>query len=301
MRSWRDIFDAEDFGRPTVTKRRFMRFPKGELDPWGYKLTGYSRGPGGAIPRYAQGEWEEGEEPYYSPYDILNQMRRRLERQPVKYTTDPRTGKVLAEKTMPRFELPEEMRGMYPHLKRYFGEGKDLSARWVLPKGALTGPEMISRHAPATDPMRQMGYQAGVSGLGTQTSMVSPQTFWPGSSFKVPWRQAGAGTYAERGLGGISRGRFGAQPEPVFGATIDYTTGEWRLPPAGGGVRSQMRSQPYGAFEKRFKTPPGVGRMPKIGPYMYPRFQPYPQIDPYDIYRQRQRRKKMYEEDFPYY
>lgn len=285
MRSWEDIFGEGESWRPTVTRRRFIRFPRGRS--W------WDLGGGAGVPWEGGGRWEKDEEPYYSPYEVLNMLRRRLEAQPVKYTTDLKTGKAIATKTMPRFELPAEMKGMPPHLQRYFGEGKDLTAQWVLPEGALTGPKMISRHAPATDPMRQMGYQAGVSGLGTRTSMVNPQTFWPSSSFKVPWRQAGTGTYKERAPGGINVGRFGAMPEPVFGATIDYTTGEWHLPPAAGGVRSQMRSQPYGLFEKRFKAPPGVGQMPKIGPYMYPRFQPYPTIDPWDIYQQRRRRRKM--------
>lgn len=258
MRSWRDIFDAEDFGRPTVTKRRFTRFPERELDPWGYKYMGMRDSPGGALPWYAQGEWEEGEEPYYSQQEILDMVQTRFNRLPVSYTTDPATGKVIASKTMPRFETPEEFRGLDVEgvFKRPAYQGRmagepekrePLSFKWVLPKGALTGPEMISRHAPATDPMRQMGYQMGVSGVGAKTSMVNPQTFWPESRFKVPMGQP-----TKKGLS-----------VPRFGGVMDYTSDRYRFqPPTAwryGGAVGAYPAEPgelYGAFDPY--RPPGT-------------------------------------------
>lgn len=210
-KSWREIYGDEDEAlRPTITKRKWIKTP-GRF----WELAG-----GGGVPWEGAGKWEDYEESYYGQQEILDMMRRRFNRLPISYTTDPETGKVIASRSMPRFELPEELRGSSLDIQSLFKRpGEEdrgpLTFKWGLPEGALTGPKMISRHAPATDPMRQMGYQMGVSGLGTQRSMVNPQTFWPESRFKLP-----VGQPTRQGLS-----------LPQFGGVMDYTSGRYRFQP----------------------------------------------------------------------
>lgn len=236
MAKWKDLFGDEGL-QPTITKRRWIKTPKKFWD-----LAG-----GGGVPWEGAGRWEDYEEPYYSPHEILDQLRRKFNRLPAQYTTDPKTGKVIASKSMPRMDMPEEMKHAPYHLRSLFGKGKPLSFKWALPKGALTGPKMISRHAPASDPMRQAAYQAGVSGVGTRRSMVNPATFWPGSAFKIP----------------VSTGRLGF-PRPEFGGSLDYTSGQYRFAPRrepmGGFMSRYWGRQPlsFGSFDISKKRPPGT-------------------------------------------
>lgn len=196
----------------------------------------YNPDPAGeARPTVRRGSYEA---PYVHPSEIIDQLRERFERQPVTYTTDPKTGKVIATKRMQKPEMPSEMRGAR-RFRPWFGEG-ELTSKWILPEGALTGPRFVQRQAPASDVQRQMGYRFGVSNIGQNIATVNPQTFWPSSAFKLPMREAGGGAYAK--------------PEPVFGGTIDYTTGTWRTPPGQFGY-----ADPYGRFEGARKTPPTIG------------------------------------------
>lgn len=187
------------------------------------------------------------ESPYVHPYEILDQLKERFEAQPTRFTTDPETGKTIATKTMAKPELPAEM-ARARRFRPWFGEG-ELTSKWILPEGALTGPRFIQRQAPASDVERQMGYRFGVSNIGQNIATVSPQTFWPESAFKLPMREAGAATWR----GGRYGGAYG-KTEPVFGGTTDYTTGTWRTPPGVGGY-----ADPYGRFGAAKKTPPTIG------------------------------------------
>ena len=181
---------------------------------------------------------EPYEVPYTSPWEVLEDLRQRFEAQPVTYKTDPLTGKVIASKTMAKPEMPSEMRGMR-RFHKLFGEG-ELTSKWILPKGAMGGQRFIQRQ-PTSDIQRQMGYRFGVSNVGPSIATVDPSTYWPGSAFKVPMREP-SGTYG--------------QPEPVFGGTIDYTTGRRITPPTG----RFGYSDPYGTFDPRFKTVPSIRR-----------------------------------------
>lgn len=243
MRNWYDYnIDPLGSARPTVTGSRPVTGEaarKWELYKRGNPTTWHLGG--------GRGGRETFEQPYVHPYEIMDEMKRKFEARPVKYTTDPITGKVIATKSMQKPEMPSEMAGggrFHP----WFGEG-ELTSKWVLPKGALTGPRFVQRQAPASDAERQMGYRFGVSNIGQNIATVNPQTFWPSSAFKLPMREAGASTW--------SGGRYGgayAKQEPVFGGTIDYTTGTWRTPPGQFGY-----ADPYGRFDAARKTPPTIG------------------------------------------
>ena len=236
-RSWYD-YNPDPLGeaRPTVTRTRLKSGRNWE------RLKG-----GNPRTWHLGGMRESYKSPYVHPYEILDQLKERFEQQPVRFTTDPKTGKVIATKSMAKPELPSELRGAR-RFRPWFGEG-ELTSKWVLPEGALTGPRFIQRQAPTSDVQRQMGHRFGVSNIGQNVATVNPQTFWPESAFKLPMREAGAATWG----GGRYGGAYGKK-EPVFGGTVDYTTGTWRTPPGAGGY-----ADPYGRFEGARKTPPTIG------------------------------------------
>jgi len=219
LRSWLDMYPST-MPRPTVPKSRYTL-------PTDFQFRG--------VPTL-----EQYQEPYISPYEILDEMRERFEAQPVSFGNDPATGQPIATKTMAKTEMPSEMAGMdrFSHL---FGKG-DLSFNWMLPKGAMTGPSVLQRTRPLSDIERQAAGLAGrTARMGQTTAMVNPQRNWPSSAFTLPTRQA-------------SGGAGYAKPTPVFEGTVDYSTGEWHTRPGRFGF-----ADPYGTFESRAKTPPTIG------------------------------------------
>lgn len=242
MNYWSELY-PETLPRPTTKRRRWTPF-EGRAGRFG-KTVRKGRWEGGIYypPMTATGESEDYDVPQYSPYEILRDVARRFEAQPVSYRTDP-SGKVVATKTMAKPEMPTEMAGMPSRMRGMFGEG-ELESSWILPKGARTGPRFVQTAAPPSDVERQTAHLAGISGVGKRFATVNPQTFWPESAFKVPWR----GPEQKMGISG--RQPY-TKPEPVFGGTVDYTSGEWRTP---GG----MYADPWGRFEGARKTPPMIG------------------------------------------
>ena len=220
-RSWWD-YNKDPLGsaRPTVT--RFRRKPP----------SGVMTGGVGSAPRpWRYPETEEYEQGWTSPYEILDMLRERFNRLPVTYSVGP-DGKRIATKTMPGVEMPSEM-ARYPQFAKYFG--KDLTTKWVLPKAE--GEAMLAYNPPASDAMRQGAYNVGVSNVGSMATRVNPSRYWPSSSFNAPMRGAS--------------GMPGAMPTPVFGGTIDYSTGRWHNQPGFG-----THATPYGRFNAGRKTVP---------------------------------------------
>ncbi|KKL25252.1 hypothetical protein LCGC14_2407190, partial [marine sediment metagenome] len=182
------------------------------------------------------------QEPYpTSPYEELDTLREQFQELPVTYKTDPVTGKVIASKSMPKTPRPASI-GPFSDYAQYYKSNlldeEPLNFNWVLPKGALTGPKFQQYNPPPSDVARQAAYNLGISGVGDRRAMLNPQTFWPESAFDVPIRQASGFPHSK--------------PTPVFGGTIDYTTGK-RYTPGG------RLSDPYGTFDPRRKTPPMIG------------------------------------------
>ena len=242
LRSWLD-YNPDTVPRPSTTKTKMVKQPRF----WGNPKMGYY--PTDVTKQTYQ-------DTKVSPYEILDELKDRFNRAPVSYKTDPVTGKVIASRSMAKPELPREM-GQFGRFRRYFGEG-DLTSNWVLPKDALTGPTTIQRTAPQSDVTRQMAYSAGVSNTGTTRATLNPRTFWPSSAFKVPMREAyGAG---QAGQGFDPRTGYTGE-EPVFGGTVDYTTGKWHTP-----SYYKDWEQPYGRFDISKKTPPRLRAWPQVAP-----------------------------------
>jgi len=237
-RSWLDIYPEEaDETRPTRTRQRWVSTGKG----------GLSYGTG-----YTGGRMEQYEDPIVTREEILDKLLERFNQQQVTYKTDPVTGEVIATRSMARPEMPRELAGS--RYAKWFGGGDPLKYSWRLPKGALSGPSMLQRQAPASDIERQGAYRFGVGGLGSQNVAIAhPQTHWPESAFKVPM---GAG-YGEA-FGGVKgyAGGYTAK-EPQFGGSMDYTTGTWRAPYG-------AATEGYGEFDKQLKAPAGYGRFPAL-------------------------------------
>jgi len=206
--------------RPTITRRRWIKYDTPQTTMEGSPQTGY-------YPHTRSGYWESYDTPYYSGYEQLDRLRRDFGRQPLTYRTDPVTGKIIATRSMARPDYLSPWAGWQVG-------GGDLSANWVLPQGALTGPKFIQRNAPASDYDRQMAYTHGVSNVGNARSRLNPLTYWPSSAFKLPTTKP----IGEK------------KSVPVFGSTIDYSTGKFYNP-----IRSGY-AEPYGNFNMSRKTPP---------------------------------------------
>lgn len=232
--------------------------------------------------------------------EIMDILREKFGAQPPQFTTDPKTGQIIATKTMPKTELPEEMAGRFgagffltpeqsmrqqaeerlETLRERFREhpesmsiwpfleagraleekppepfyqpvtypkaeepGTELSARWILPEGALSGDRFISREAPPSDYERQMAYRMGLTSAGRPSiSRLSPQTYWPESAFEIP-------TYTTPSTTALGFPRT-PQQIPVFGGTTDYSTGRWQTPATGYQVPT------YGRFDPARKVAP---------------------------------------------
>lgn len=249
LRRWYD-YNKDPLGsaRPTVTR----------FKPVSARIKRLTTNPYGNYPTYkaaVQQSQTPYQSPYVNPYEIIDDIREQFEAQPVRFSTDPSTSKVIATKTMPKPEMPSEMVGMgrFGHL---FGKG-ELTSKWILPQGALTGERFNQRTPPSSDYQRQLGYRFGVSQMGApSTAVVSPETYWPSMAFKLPMREAAQSW----------TGRY-TKPKPVFGGTVDYTTGEWRTPPAISGY-----ADPYGKFDPSRKTPPTIGAYRPARSSRYRRF-----------------------------
>lgn len=176
-----------------------------------------------------------------SGYEELDTLQEQFQELPVTYKTDPITGKVIATKSMPKTPRPTSI-GPMSDYAQYYKSGlldeQPLDFNWILPQGAMTGSQFQQYAPPPSDAARQMAHTYGISNVGSRRAMINPQTFWPKSSFDVPMRQASGFPHAK--------------PTPVFGGTIDYTTGKRYTP--GGAL-----SDPYGTFDPRYKTPPTIG------------------------------------------
>ncbi len=178
--------------------------------------------------------WPKGRLPDFDRWEIINALTNQFNEGAVKYTTDPRTGKVIATKSVDP-NVPDEVKRQ-PWYRQMFGEGP-MTGTWVLPKEAMSGPKFTQRDTPLSDEQRQTGFEMGAALGNTTRASVNPTTFWPSSAFKVPMRNPG------------SRPEGRAAPE--FGSIVDYTTGQWRTPKNRFGDTSR-----WGTFDAEYKTPP---------------------------------------------
>lgn len=158
-----------------------------------------------AAPPSGYGELESVNRPYISPSEIADTLGERFRQQPMQYS--PMSGgRTLATRSFDPGAMPDEMRGSrFEHL--YGG----MTSRFILPE--QTGPEFFQRQAPATDYQRQLGFSSGIPAGNVAAATVNPSRFWPESAFKPP-------TYTNQW----------GEEVPIYGATIDYTTGEYHLP-----------------------------------------------------------------------
>jgi hypothetical protein len=291
FRSWFDIWPgATRAGRPTRT--RFKRV----IEP---TLPSYTPGVSDPSQR-TRYRYEKTEEPIISPAEIIRDLQEEFERQPIEYTKDPQTGNIIAKRSMARPEMPLEMTRMPWRFKELFSQpgatgaqppgepitlaeapsfeelsyrtwpdrfpdlapkppeattGDPLEFSWVLPPGALSGPTFTRHEPPQSALERQLSYNTGITGAVFPESYrgnirLNPATFWPETSFRLPT---------------TATGEYGMR-EPVFGGTVDFTTGEYRLPGAAGaqpslglpGLESMSLGEPYGRFQPLTKTPPSL-------------------------------------------
>jgi len=171
-----------------------------------------------------------------SPAEHLDNLRDSVNKQPVQYRYE--NGKLIAYKTQPKGQIPEEMRPWASKYRHLYGEG-DLTSEWVLPGDALTAPKLLQRQVPMGDFGRSMSFRSGIGMQGQNTAGVNPVSFWPGSSFNVPSFRSG-------------NSRSGGSMMPGFGR-VDYTTGRFNMPTYSG-------VPTYGRFDNKRKTFNGYWR-----------------------------------------
>jgi len=264
MRPWYS-YNQDPLGSARPTRTTYSPYRnRNLLNQYGYSDT------------YTLPSYRATETPYVNPNEIIDQVTRQFNQQPVSYSTDPVTGKVIATRSMAKPELPSEMAGS-GRLRNMFTSGANrpnysdpmrqnmanrnvsgtdrirsmfgykppapemLTSKFVLPKDALTGDKFIQRNIPTTDASRQGAYGMGVSNIGQNRATLNPQTFWPSSAFNVPMRGAAGGKWTS--------------PTPEFGSTTDYTTGALHTKPI-----PFSYSNPYSRFDASRKTAPMLPR-----------------------------------------
>ena len=105
------------------------------------------------------------------PAEIIFRMTQALNRQPITYTTDPETGRIIASRSMAKPPMPEGMPGRFYN---YFGqpeggiqyypqEPEDLSVSAVLQPGWENLPNFRTYNPPTSAEQRAALYQAGIS------------------------------------------------------------------------------------------------------------------------------------------
>jgi len=205
------------------------------------------------------------DEPVVSTQEILDATTKRFNAAPVSYKTDPVTGKTIATRSIAKQELPSELAGI-SRFRRFFSDPQDVSRKtfqdfrrgqqqtvqanddlsfsWILPRGARTGSRFNQRRVPVSDEQRQAGYRFGATIGNENVATPNPNTFFPKSSFQLPTRS------------------FGGTNEPVFGGVVDYTTGQYNIPPEPGTLDTQGT---FGRFGRGQKTTPKLkaGRFQK--------------------------------------
>ncbi len=230
MRRW---YDYNKDPLPAGTRPRYWDRERSE-QPYN-TVVGYEKLPSGiTVPIFSSTKSTPVQREYVNPYEIVEDITQRFNAQPVTYTTDPLTGKVVASKSMAAPEMPSEVAGrtgLYQYFKRPGNE--NLTANFVLPEGALTGERFLTRRAPLSDASAQLAEQAGFKNIGDIQSTLNPQTYWPESAFQVPMRK-----YTSQN-----------RSTPLFGTTTDYSSGRSYYPPSEG-------LESFETFNPRFKTPP---------------------------------------------
>lgn len=179
-----------------------------------------------------------------SPYEYLEDLRLRFQKQPLRYKTLP-TGEIEAIRSMEAPDVTD------PTVRRLMGRG-DLTGRWILPKGGFTdeynpedAPRAVARNVPSSDVERQAAYAMGVSNISQPAAYQSPYYFAP-SAFSTPWREPSYGRLS-------SQQDPYAQQTPVFGATIDYSKGRMYGPQRTGYWGNEFsRFDPAGQRPARF-------------------------------------------------
>lgn len=236
------------------------------------------------LPRPTRKRWTGGynpelhEEPYVSHQEILDRMKERFESQPVRFRTDPTTGKVIASKSMARPEMPREMAGRYSY-RNMFQAPASPTPPWVNPlsqrfgrtqTGLSQSPGGTTITARQWKPPAQAEENLDFSWILPKGAMDAPavtQRDVPASDIQ---RQTGfrAGRTVTSGgnVAKVHPARYWPSsafklPEtgmgiPAYGGSIDYTTGTWRLPQPTG-VESRYAT-PYGRFSAGSKAPPKV-------------------------------------------
>lgn len=190
--------------------------------------------------------------PYIPSAEALEELMRSFNQQPLEYIEDPTTGKTVVRRRMERPMGPPDLEPPYqpyfrsPNNPAWNMNAPDLTSSWILPEGAMSGPKFLDTSAPTSAASRQSAYNMGISNVGENVNRPNPQTFWPESSFQVPFRDPS----------GLEDPYL--PPEPVFGSTVDFSRNRYFLPPIHG-EWNQTFGQTQGGV-------PGHGNEPMVGP-----------------------------------
>jgi len=146
-------------------------------------------------------------QPYKSAYETFDQINQGYNQQPLNYSSLS-GGRTLATRSYNPGAMPNEMSGTrFEHL--YSG---GMTNRFILPDQSGVS-QFTQRQAPTSDLQRQQGFNMGINGQN-QMEATQSRNYFSDSDLKPP-------TYTNQW----------GEEVPIYGATIDYTTGQYYLPP----------------------------------------------------------------------
>jgi len=231
-------------------------------------------------------------QPFTSQAEIMDELRRRFNQQPISYRTDPLTGKVIATRSMPKVPFPSELSGQpqASRLRSLFTSGQQdeqqldpsgAPRRWAIPQNVLQSEQRLPLQSGSSMsmPSRQDAYRSPQELTGgtneLKSTWVLPKGALSGTTFTQrttpttdAQRQYGYGMGISdmgQNYANIDPGSYwpestfniptvGADQEPVFGGVQDYTTGKYRFP----FEPYLSRAAPYGQFNTNRRGLPNL-------------------------------------------
>jgi len=224
--------------------------------------------------------------PFTSQDEIMDELRKRFNRQPLSYKTDPLTGKVIATKSLQKFPFPSELQGQpqASRLRSLFTSG-DQQVKPFDPMGAQDDRPALRSNSHFGMPSQESLYRSPKPPASPESNQLSSTWILPkgalsGTTFNqttTPTTDAQRQWGYNEGISNMGQNyakinpesywpsstfnipTVGGSQEPVFGGVQDYTTGQYRFPFEP--YLSQI--SPYGEFNTSQRGLPNFASLPQ--------------------------------------
>ena len=236
--------------------------------------------------------------PFTSQTEIMDELRRRFNKQPLSYRTDPLTGKVIATKSLQKSPFPSELQGQpqASRLRSLFTSGDQQTnqldpggapQRWATPTNILASlqREPLKPNSHFSMPSQESLYRSPKPLASPESNQLSSTWILPkgalsGTTFNqttTPTTDAQRQWGYNEGISNMGQNyakinpesywpsstfnipTVGGSQEPVFGGVQDYTTGQYRFP----FEPYLSQTSPYGEFNTSQRGLPNFASLPQ--------------------------------------